>query len=90
MYYANDIFSITWTIVYFPSITGDENIRSMLLAPTVIIQGATFDTENEEGPEFPALHATTISRLAACNAPIAIPSSLYGLPVDVCWCRAYL
>lgn len=48
MYYANDIFSITWTIVYFPSITGDENIRSMLLAPTVIIQGATFDTENED------------------------------------------
>lgn len=37
-----------------------KNSRSIVLAPTVMIQGATLVTEPEKGPEFPAEQTTTI------------------------------
>lgn len=64
----------TSTIIPFPSIIGDEKTRSILLAPTVIIHGATFPTVEGVGPSFPALQATTIFLFRACKDPIAIPS----------------
>ena len=58
-----------------PSLMGELKERSMLLAPTVSIHGARFDTVAGAGPEFPPLHTTTTPRLAACSAPTAMPSS---------------
>ncbi|KAG5622266.1 hypothetical protein H5410_007484, partial [Solanum commersonii] len=67
---------LTSTIIPFPSRIGDEKTRSMVLAPTVIIHGATFATVEGVGPSFPALQETTIFLLTACKDPIAIGSSV--------------
>lgn len=67
-----------------PSLIGEMNARSMLLAATVSIHGARFDTVAGLGPEFPPLHTSTTPRIAACSAPTAMPSSANGsgFPVD--------
>nr|GMD06521.1 hypothetical protein Iba_chr06bCG16790 [Ipomoea batatas] len=51
----------------FLSFKGDRNTRSVLLAPTVIIQGAALATVENFGPLFVALHATTMLRLLHCR-----------------------
>ncbi|ERM97025.1 hypothetical protein AMTR_s00122p00023550 [Amborella trichopoda] len=46
------------------------NARSMVLAATVMIQGAVFLTVRGSGPSFPAEHTTVIPRAMAWNAPM--------------------
>ena len=65
---------ITMSFMPFPRTRGVTNARSTLLAPTVMIHGAGLDKVEGAGPEFPALHATTMLFLVAWSAPIAIPS----------------
>uniref|UniRef100_A0A2P2J7A3 Uncharacterized protein MANES_17G062600 n=1 Tax=Rhizophora mucronata TaxID=61149 RepID=A0A2P2J7A3_RHIMU len=44
----------------FPRITGPRNIRSTLLAATVITQGNVLDNVDGAGPSLPAAQATTM------------------------------
>ncbi|WZZ35765.1 hypothetical protein YC2023_019166 [Brassica napus] len=57
------------------SCTKDWNSRSSVLAATVSIQGATFETVAGAGPEFPAEQTTVIPCLTAWKEPMAMPSA---------------
>lgn len=46
----------------------------MVLAATVKDQGATFVTDEGDGPSFPAEQTTTIFLVTAWNDPMEIPS----------------
>ncbi|CAA6674562.1 unnamed protein product [Spirodela intermedia] len=66
------------------------NSRSMVLAPTVRIHGATFLTVPQLGPVLPPEHTTVIPFFTAWNDPIASPSLLveaasviYGFPAHL-------
>ncbi|CAA6672417.1 unnamed protein product [Spirodela intermedia] len=50
------------------------NCRSIVLAPTVRIHGATFSTVSQLGPELPPEHTTVIPFFTAWNDPMASPS----------------
>ncbi|CAA7390606.1 unnamed protein product [Spirodela intermedia] len=54
------------------------NRRSMVLAPTVTIQGASLATEPGAGPLFPAAQITTTPFSMARKAPMAMLSSKSG------------
>lgn len=58
-----------------PNIAYAGNSLSIVLAPTVNIHGAVFDTDPGSGPELPAEHETVMPFRTAWNDPIASPSS---------------
>ncbi len=69
---------LTWYTWWFPRIASEEKLRSMLLAPTVTIQGAVLLTVPGAGPAFPAEQKVVIPFWKACKAPMAIASSKSG------------
>uniref|UniRef100_A0A6N2K354 Uncharacterized protein n=1 Tax=Salix viminalis TaxID=40686 RepID=A0A6N2K354_SALVM len=70
--------------------TFDSNLRSMVVAATVRIQGATFVTVSSDGPSFPPEQTTVIPFSTAWNAPMAIGSSfgcyMSAMPDRISWC----
>lgn len=70
---------ITLITVLSPKTASDLKSLSMVVAATVKIHGASFTTDPEDGPLFPAEHTTVIPFATAWNAPMAMGSFLNSI-----------